>query len=207
MDAKLIKYISEVIKPWEKLNNELSHPLALSPEINDFITIANGLAVSIKHFPEIYKGLKSNDLIQKCLPYKIISDLADSTKHGNLEKQSRQSKLSISPLFERNELAKVRFLRNKISIIHSTYGRVDFMECSMESSIFIQKILNLKMSWKPKIINNEGEFSNEIKLHATKNTQVAFTGMMLEFVKLNDKGKYENVDLNGEVIFSLTTDF
>ena len=47
-----IKFISEIVKPWETLNKELGSPFSMNPEINDFVTTASALAVSIKHLPE-----------------------------------------------------------------------------------------------------------------------------------------------------------
>lgn len=207
MKEEAIRFISEVIKPWETLNQQLAAPFSMNPAINDFITIANALTVSIKHLPEAIAKIKPEVLAKELQSYEIISDLADSLKHGELRKPERECKLSVSSMFERNEKAEVRFLRNRISIQHNTYGKIDFMECAMESSIFIAEKLDIKTDWNPKIFNNSGEFSNEIKVHATKKHQVAWTGMAFETVQLNGDGKYENVDLNGQVMFTLTSDF
>lgn len=56
------------------------------------------------------------------------------------------------------------------------------------------------------IINNNGEFSNEINVHASIENQVYWTAMKLEFVEFDTDGSYKNVDLNGEVLFKLTVD-
>lgn len=207
MKEEALRFISEVIKPWETLNQLLAAPFSMNPAINDFITIANALTVSIKHFPEAIAKIKPEILAKELKSYEIISDLADSLKHGELRKPERECKLSVSSMFERNLEAKVRFLRNRISIEHNTYGKIDFMECAMESAIFIAEKLDIKTDWNPKIFNNSDEFSNEIKVHATKQHQVGWTGMAFETVQLNEHGKYENVDLNGEVIFTLTSEF
>jgi hypothetical protein len=110
-------------------------------------------------------------------------------------------------MFERNQEAKVRFLRSRISIIHNTHGKIDFMQCSMNSAIFVMQKMGIRTNWTPKIFNNSGEFSDEIKVHASKNNQIVWTGMALEIVELNDKNEYENVDLNGTVKFTLTSEF
>jgi hypothetical protein len=110
-------------------------------------------------------------------------------------------------MFERNPEAKVRFLRNRISVVHNTYGKIDFMECAMESAIFVAQKLVIKTDWTPKLFNNAGEFSDEIKVHASKQHQVIWTGMQLEIVRLNEQGRYENTDLNGQVKFTLTSEF
>lgn len=207
MKEEVIRFISEVIKPWETLNQQLAAPFSMNPAINDFITTANALTVSIKHLPEAIAKIKPEVLAKELQSYEIISDLADSLKHGELRKPERECKLSVSSMFERNEKAEVRFLRNRISIQNNTYGKIDFIECAMESAIFIAEKLDIKTDWNPKIFNNSGEFSNEIKVHATKKHQVAWTGMAFETVQLNADGKYENVDLNGQVMFTLTSEF
>ncbi len=207
MTEKAIKFISEIVKPWESLNKELGEPFSMNPKINDFITRANSLAVNIKHNPESVAGLKPIELITESIDYKIISDLADSIKHGKLKKGERQCYLTASSMFERNSDAKLRFLRTRIAIIHNTYGKIDFMECSMKSCLFVEQKICVNSDWTPKIFNNSGDFSNEIKVHASQSNQIAWTGMALEIVQINENGEYENVDLNGEVKFTLTSEF
>jgi hypothetical protein len=207
MKEDAIRFITEIVKPWETLNNELSKAFSMNPEINDFTTRANSLAVSIKHIAEACQKIKPEVLIPECRPYEIISDLADSSKHGELRKPERECKLSVSSMFERNDDARVRFLRNLISINHNTYGKIDFMQCSMESALFVSQKLNIKPNWIPKIFNNSGVFSDEIRVHASPKQQIVWTGMQLQFVQLNANGEYENVDLNGQVKFVLTSEF
>jgi hypothetical protein len=50
-------------------------------------------------------------------------------------------------------------------------------------------------------------FSKKIKVHASKTNQVMWSGMQFEIVEVNEKGEYESVDLNGTVLFELTSDF
>jgi hypothetical protein len=207
MKEEAIKFISEVVKPWETINRQLGSPFSMNPAINDFVTTASALTVAIKHLPEAIMKIKPEVLAQESQSYEIISDLADSLKHGELRKPERECKLTVSSMFERSPDAKVRFLRNRISIIHSTFGKIDFMECAMESAKFIASKLDIRSDWNPQIFNNSGEFSNEIKVHASRQHQVAWTGMAVEIVQLNENGKYENVDLNGQVLFTLTSEF
>ena len=207
MKEQTIRYISEIVKPWETLNRQLASPFSMNPAINDFVTAASSLAVSIKHIPEAILKIKPDTLAKQSKTYEIISDLADSTKHGELRKHERECRLSVSSQFERNSEAKVRFLRNKISIHHNNYGRIDFMECAMETALFLSNKLDEWNNWTPQIYNNSGVFSNEIKVHASRQHQIIWNGMQLEFIQLNEFGKYENVDLNGEILFTLTSEF
>lgn len=208
MKEEAIKFISEVIKPLEVLNAKLSTPLAMNPAINDFITSANALAISIKHLPEALIQAKIHELVDENKSYEIMHDLADSIKHGanNMRKQARASVIEVSSMFERNSDAKVRFLRNRILIVHNTYGKIDFMECAIEASKFIAEKLDVRTDWNPQIFNNSGEFSNEINVHATVENQVHWQAIKLEFIEFKADGSYENVDLNGQVLFQLTVD-
>jgi len=203
-----VKFISEIIKPWKILNSKFSTPLSMNPAINDFITSANALTIAIKHLPEALIQAKPNDLAKENKAYEIIHDLADSIKHGHeqLRSQSRRSTIEVSSMFERSPNALVRFLRNRILITHNKYGKVDFMECAMEASKFVAEKLDVRTDWNPKITNNLEEFSNEINVHASVENQVYWTSMNIEFVEVDSNGNYNNVDLNGEVLFQLTVD-
>jgi hypothetical protein len=77
----------------------------------------------------------------------------------------------------------------------------------MDSALFVSQKMGIKTDWTPIILNNSEQFSDEIKVHASKNNQVVLADMTLEIVQINDKGEYENVDLNGQVKFILTSEF
>jgi hypothetical protein len=206
MKEEAIRFITEIIKPWEELNIKFSTILSMNPNINDFITSAQGLTMSIKHLPENIFGHNPNDLAKENRAYEIIHDLGDSIKHGQLRKQERQSSISVSTMFERSSDAKYRFLRNRITIMHSTYGKIDFMECAMDASKFVSEKIDVRTSWDPKIFNHNGEFSNDIYIHASSENQVYWTGNALEFVEFDVDGNYKNVDINGQFLFQLTID-
>ncbi|HEX6171653.1 MAG TPA: hypothetical protein VFZ33_18345 [Chitinophagaceae bacterium] len=206
MTEDKIKFLNNVIKPWEILNKQLSFPFSVNTSVSDFTNNAANLSVSIKHFPESSHNLKPKDLILESESYKIISDLADSLKHGMLSNESRQCSIFVGSMFERNPNGLVRFLRNTINIKHTTYGECDFMEISKESALFIASKIDFRSDWKPQIINNNGEFSNKIHVHASITNQVAWQGMTMQFVEFSSDGKYKKVDLNSTIEFTLTVD-
>jgi len=207
MDENAIRFITEIVKPWETLNLELGRAFSMNPDMNDFIARASSLAVSIKHIPEACAKMKPEALISESRSYEIISDLADSSKHGALRDPGRECKLAVASMFERNPDAKVRFLRNRISINHKTHGKIDFMQCSLEGALFVLQKLGIRTDWSPKIFNNSSPFSDEIRVHAGRTRQIMWTGMQLEIVQADEKGEYVNVDLNGTVKFVLTSEF
>ena len=202
-----IRFVAEIVKPWELLNADLGKPFSMNPTINDFTTKAQALAVSIKHFPEAQSGAKISELVAQSRPYEVMSDLADSFKHGKLKKSARQCKLIVGSMFQRNPFAEVRFLRNRITVNHNTYGNFDFIQCSLDAAVFVSQNVGIKTSWSPKVLNNSGMFSKKVKVHASKTNQVMWSGMQLEIVEVNEKGEYESVDLNGTILFELTSEF
>jgi hypothetical protein len=206
MTEEKIKFLNDIIKPWETLNRHLSIPFSVNTSISDFTNRASSLAVSIKHFPESTHGLKPEDLLLDSEPYKIFSDLADSLKHGKLRNEKRQCNLYVGSMFERSKEGMVRFLRNTVNIRHNTYGELDFMEISKEASFFIASKVDFRSDWKPIILNNNGEFSNKIHVHASSENQIAWQSMTLQFVELLDNNKYKPVDLNSTIEFMLTVD-
>lgn len=206
MKDEALKFISEIVKPWETLNKILGIPFSMNQTSNDFITTAKSLAITIKHLPENSQKINLKSLIKESHPYEIMYDLADSMKHGKLNNPERDCRLTISSMFERNNEAKVRFLRNRISIHHAKYGKVDFMKCTMDSALFISHKLDIKTNWSPLILNCSGEFTNKINVHITKKYQVYWEGMGWEIVQLDENGNYINVDLNGTVEFNMTSD-
>lgn len=207
MKDETIKFISEIIKPWETLNQILRIPFSMNSTSNDFITTSKSLAITIKHLPENSQNIELRSLIKESLPYEIMYDLADSLKHGKLRNSERDCQLTISSMFERNNEAKVRFLRNRLSINHAKHGRIDFMKCAADSALFISQKLEIKTDWSPIIFNNSGEFTNKIAVHRSKKNQVYWEGMGWEIVQLDENGNYINVDLNGTVEFNMTSDF
>jgi hypothetical protein len=207
VNDQAIKFITDVVKPWEKLNADLSYAFAINPGISDFTQRAISLALSLTHLPEALAGLKPTLLSKRSASYEVIRDLADSSKHGALRDAMRQSELSVGSLFERNATGQVRFLRNLINLQHARAGKLDFMLVAMEAAVFIADEISVQTSWTPKLRVQSGEFSSKIRVHAGAEHQVMWGGMQLQFVQMRADGQYEPVDLDSAVEFHLTSDF
>ncbi len=205
----VLSFTTEIIRPWEELNNELSKHYSVSPQHSVFINKAHAIAVALKHFSEANGGAKSPELNPLSENYSIISDLADTKKHGKRDNPARECTIITGSLYERkfDKIVLVRFLRNAITMDHATFGKRDFMETAKECALFLIAHLNLPINWKPVVFNNDEKFSNKIKTHASKDNQVVWTGMNLNIVELSDKGEYVYVDLNGTIEFELTSEF
>ncbi len=206
MTEEKIKFLNDIINPWEVLNRQLSIPFSVNTSVSDFTNKASSLAISIKHFPESNHNLKPKDLLAESQPYKIFSDLADSLKHGRLSDKRRQCSIYVGSMFERSKDGLVRFLRNTINIKHNSFGDLDFMEISKEAALFIASKVDFRSDWTPTILNNKGQFSNKIHVHASSANQVAWQAMTLQFVELADDNTYRRVDLNSTIEFTLTVD-
>lgn len=206
MTEEKIKFLNDIIRPWETLNRKLSFPFSINTSISDFTNNASSLAVSIKHLPEYSHGLETKDLIEESESYKIFSDLADSLKHGKLKDKRRQCSIYAGSMFERSKDGLVRFLRNTVNIKHNTLGEFDFMEISREAALFVASKVDFRSDWNPIILKNSGEFSNKIHVHASSENQIAWRGMTLQFVELTENNVYRRVDLNSTIEFKLTVD-
>jgi hypothetical protein len=206
MTEEKLKFLNDIIKPWEILNRQLSVPFSVNTSVSDFTNKAASLAVSIKHFPESIHSLKPKDLLAESEPYKIFSDLADSLKHGKLSDDKRQCTMYVGSMFERSKEGLVRFLRNTVNINHNTYGDLDFMETSKQAALFVASKVDFRSDWNPIIISNKGDFSDKVHVHASIENQVAWRGMTLQFVEFSDDNKYKFVDLNSTIEFTLTVD-
>jgi hypothetical protein len=193
MTEQAAKYITEVIKPWEHLNASLGKAYCIDPTINDFISAATSLAVSIKHQAEL-NGLIIKDLEQESEEYKIMSDVADASKHGSLRDNSRNNNLIVSSMFETNDAGQFRFLRNVININHNAVGKIDFIVCAKDAALYLLNKLDIKTNWNPKVYSYSAEFVDEVRLHASIENQVAWKGLSLQFVKQNSKGELQPFD-------------
>lgn len=205
----ILSFATEIIRPWEELNKELSKEYSVSPEYSVYINKAHALAVSLKHLAESNGGPKSSVLNKLSEEYLLISDLADTKKHGKRDNPSRTCKISTASLYERkfDKVVLLKFLRNTITMDHATNGKRDFMHCAKECALFLANQLKIQTDWTPVISNNSGVFSNKIETLASKDNQVVFTGLNLHVVELNEQNEYVHVELNGTIEFNLKSEF
>ena len=188
-----LKFVTDIIRPWEKLNLELINQNSIDKDISDIITIAGDLAVKISHFPET-ANKKSVRTIKSSEDFNIIVDIADSWKHNDSPDENRNSKLSISSLFEGNDEGTFRFIRNKIVVKHNKYGINDFLEVSKKAAQFLFFQLNLSLHWNPSILEAPYLFSKTVFLNIFYTHQIAWNGLSIEFVKKNNKGQLVHYD-------------
>jgi hypothetical protein len=204
-----LSFLNDIIKPWEELNKELSRHCSVSPQYSSLSNKAHSLAISLKHISESNGGPKSDKLNKLSENYYIISDLADTKKHGERNDPKRTCTITSASRYERkfDEVVLLRFLRNTITIKHENLGKRDFMECSKDCALFLSEHLKIEHTWTPKVYDNNAEFSNKVVTHATIDNGEIWRGMNWEIVEINDKNEYTFVDLNGTIEFNLVSDF
>lgn len=184
-----LKFVNDIIRPWEILNNELIKQNSIDSNISYFISIASDIAIKINHFPEI---LKRNDL-RSGSKFKIIVHLANSLKH-NIKERKKKCKLSISSFFEVNSENKFRFIRNSIRVEHLKEGKFDFLELTKETILYLISKLNFNLFWNPKVLECPLIFEDEVFLNLVYKNQIAWSGMQIEFFKRNDEGILSHYD-------------
>lgn len=188
-----LKFATDIIRPWEKLNTELINQNSIDKDISDFTSMVQDLAVKISHFSELVnqKHIRTN---KNCDEFTIIVDIADASKHGDSEKEKRNNKLSVSSLFEGNDEGTFRFVRNKVVVDHSKFGKRDFLETSKKAVRFLLVKLNLPLNWNPAILEAPNVFTDKVFLNIYYTHQIAWTGLGLEFVKRNSDGDLVHYD-------------
>ncbi len=141
------KFLNDVLKPYDDLNSLLVQKLAFEPDLSDVTRLVGSIATSIRHIPEL-AGFKDKVISNESLENRLMIDVADAWKHGNLRDSTRDNKLFVSAMFEYNPAKGFRFLRNGVSVMHSTLGEHDFLKVALEAiQYWIQK-LQFNVSWK-----------------------------------------------------------
>ncbi|MDF3029363.1 MAG: hypothetical protein K0S23_3670 [Fluviicola sp.] len=188
-----LRFATSIIRPWEKLNSELINQVSVDSNISDIITMAEDLAVRLSHFPEI-AGKKSVRTNKKSVDYNIIVDIADATKHESLDNQERSNKLYVTSMFEGRDDETFRFIRNKVTVEHSKYGKIDFLEISKKAAEFLFSQLGLNIFWKANILEAQYLFSNKIELDIHYQYQFIWSSWKVEFVRKNELGELLHYD-------------
>lgn len=180
-----LKFLNDVVKPWDELNKFLLEPYAVQPDLSDLTLKAGNLATNISHYPE-HIGRKR--LFKEGKTYLAkIDDIADSFKHNILDKQQRQYTLSVASMFECNDSNQFLFLRNVISAKHKTYGKIDLMTFMLEVINFWKNELNI--SCENFIEENISSFSPTAKLKYDSKFCIQMDSTNILFVKRATDGK------------------
>lgn len=179
------RFLTYIVKPWDELNHLLAQRYAFQPAMSDITRLAGVLAIAIKHQAEI-AGISRTRTDKESNENRLMSDVADSWKHGKLNNPSRDNKLSVSSQFECDANNQFRFIRNIITVNHQTDGKFDFMEASRVAIQYWITKLTLSIDWQPSISEGPFEFHEEAFLYFNPKYQVRMKSMNLQIVKRNE---------------------
>jgi len=100
MIKKEIKFINDILKPWDELNDLLAKPYVYEPGISDIIRMATNLAIAINHWCDLEKENKK-EIINLSASYKLMVDIANMVKHrAPLYDRTRENNLYAAATFE-----------------------------------------------------------------------------------------------------------
>jgi len=186
------KFINDILKPWDELNELLSLPYCVEPSLSTITKIATDIAISLSHFAENSGIKKRSEVGKECLNNQLMIDIADMAKHRELKKIERENKINVASLFEYIEPLKFKFLRNKIVIEHNTYGKSDFMEGSLNAIFYWSSILNLDI--KRALIIKDNKVSEKVTLIFNPKYCTHVEKATYNFLKKNEMGIFVDFD-------------
>ena len=180
-----IKFLTNIVKPWDELNKLLCERLAFQPEISDITRLAGSLAVAIKHQAEEAK-ISRTVIDKESHENLLMSDVADSWKHGELKNPARNNSFSVGALFECNDSNNFRFIRNIVTVNHQSEGGFDFMITSMSAIQYWVSKLGMPITWKPATCEGKEEFYETAFLFFNPKHQISMISTNLQIVKRNE---------------------
>jgi hypothetical protein len=201
------KFMNDILKPWDELNKLLTKPYCVQPELSSITKIATDISISISHFAEVTKIAKRWDACKDSLENEIMIDIADKSKHGTLKKKSRENNISVSSMFEYIDDTQYKFIRNKITVEHTTYGQYDFMEISLNAIQYWLK--ELELVYDRNILISDNQISRKATLIFNPDYCIHAESSRYFFVTKNEEGIYipydpfrfciEILDMNGTI--------
>lgn len=190
-----LRFLNDLIKPWDELSELLAERLALQPDLSDVTRLCDSLAVSIRHQVDFTKI--ANELANaESLEHALVADTADFWKHGPLRNPSRNITLSTKALFEYGPGKGFSFIRNALIVEHKTYGEHDFMIASLAAIQYWIKRRGLAISWAGIVRENTQEFHQSAWLHYDPKRCISMKQVRLGFLLRTPHG-WQPVDPPG----------
>ena len=187
------RFLNDVVKPWDELNALLAERLALQPNLSDVTRLAGALAVAIRHQVDTV-GLKDSAVNEECFEHRVISDTADSWKHGSLRKPYRNTHFSTEAFFEYNNMIGFSFLRNALFVEHASLGRHDFLQTSLMAIYYWIGKHGYSMTWQGTVREKPAEFHEEAFLNYESEKCISVSQVRLGFFTRKMDGSLQRVD-------------
>lgn len=188
-----LRFLNDIVKPWDELNALLAKRLALQPSLSDVTRLAGSLAVAIRHQVDTAR-LKDSEANAECFEHRIISDTADFWKHGPLRNPDRNNKFSTEAFFEYENRKGFSFLRNALFVEHVSLGKHDFLQTSLMAIYYWINKRGLNLTWRGAVLENPTEFHEEAFLNFESEKCISMDQVRLGFFSRQANGSLERVD-------------
>lgn len=175
------------------MNALLVQRFAFQPDLSDVTRLASALAVSIKHQADL-RGITRTVVDGASNENRIMSDVADAAKHGQLRDPSRNNRLEVASCFEYAASRGFRFIRNSISIQHATFGELDFMVTALAAAQYWMDSLGFTLNRKLALGEAPEEFFPSAYLYFNPKYCINMKQTRLRFFEKDQAGQYRPVD-------------
>lgn len=188
-----LRFLNDIVKPWDELNTLLIKRFALQPDLSDVTRLAGSLAVAIRHQVDTI-GVKDSVANAECLEHRVISDTADFWKHGSLRNPNRNNCFSTEAFFEYENGKGFSFLRNALFVEHVSLGKHDFLQTSLIAIYYWINKQGFNITWQGSVHENPSEFHEEAFLNFESEKCISISQVHLGFFSRNTNGSLERVD-------------
>lgn len=188
-----LRLINDVIKPWEELNALLVERFAFQPDLSDVTRLASSLAVSIKHQADL-RGLPRSAVDSASFENRLLSDVADAAKHGQLRDPTRNNQLYVVACFEYSGPRGFRFIRTSVTIAHASLGEHDFMGTSLAALRYWMAHLGVSLNRELAVAEGPDEFFPSASLYFNPKFCINMSQTRLKFFEKQNDGTYRPID-------------
>lgn len=185
-----LRFINDVIKPWDELNQFLRMDYALQPDLSDVTRLAGQIAVSLRHQLD-FSELTQSQAFQKCPVLPLIVDAGDYWKHGELRDSTRNCKIVTASNFEYSEGNGFRFIRNKALLDHPEMGEHDFLEISLAAIHFWIQQHGFDSTWDGAILESDRPFEPAARLRFEPRYCIHMSSTRIQIVRSVGEGDYQ----------------
>jgi len=188
-----VRFLNDIVKPWDELNTLLVRRLALQPDLSDVTRLAGALAVAIRHQVDVV-GIKDAEANAECIEHRIICDVGDFYKHGSLRDPSRNNSFSTEAHFLYGPGKGFSFLRNVLFVEHATLGKHDFLKTALVAINYWINKRALSVSWQGEVLESPTKFHEEAFLSFESEKCISMNQVHLGFFLKGEDGALQRVD-------------
>lgn len=188
-----LRFVNDIIKPWDELNALLAKRYAFQPDLSDVTRMAAAIAVAIRHYPE-KAAQPQKDTESRPLEIRLMTDVADAAKHGALKDSKRNNTLHVAALFECNDENNFRFIRNGLYIAHESEGEHDFMTTALIAINYMRSKYDVGVVWEKDVLEAPEEFYPTAFLHYNSKYCINMSSVRISIFRRTESGALEPYD-------------